>query len=59
RDIKVVPLPDALFTVKCESCGSEFFVGDGFGLPSKGEAKESLKKYKTSLSSGDMLYVFR
>ena len=57
---KVTPMTDALFRVKCEECNSEYYVGDGFGMPVAGKSKERLKAYRTALSSnGDILYVYR
>jgi len=42
----------------CEKCGSVFDIGYGVGNPSKGAAKEALKRYKVNLS-GNMLYITR
>jgi hypothetical protein len=42
----------------CEGCGSVFEIGYGIGYPSKGVAKEALKRYKTTLS-GDILIITR
>lgn len=42
----------------CEGCGSVFDIGYGIGSPSKGLAKEALKRYKATLS-GDVLLITR
>jgi nitrite reductase/ring-hydroxylating ferredoxin subunit len=42
----------------CEGCGSVFDIGYGIGAPSKGLAKEALKRYKATLS-GDVLLITR
>ena len=42
----------------CEGCGSVFEIGYGICYPSKGVAKEALKRYKTTLS-GDILIITR
>jgi hypothetical protein len=53
----VKPLKDNFCTVRCETCGTEYYTGGGFGLPSKGNASEPLKRYNTALS-GDILSIF-
>lgn len=50
--------PNGLGQAVCESCGSMFDLGYGIGNPSSGEAKEALKRYKTTLN-GDILYITR
>jgi hypothetical protein len=57
KNIKVVPLTDDLFKVRCEECGSEYYVGDGFGMPASGKAKEPLRAYKT-IFNGDILHIY-
>jgi hypothetical protein len=42
----------------CEGCGSVYEIGYGIGYPSKGVAKEALKRYKATLS-GDNLIIMR
>jgi len=42
----------------CEGCGSVYEIGYGIGYPSKGAAKEALKRYKATLS-GDNLIIMR
>jgi len=50
--------PNGLGQAICEGCGSVFDIGYGIGNPSSGKAKETLKRYKTSLSR-DILSIFR
>lgn len=40
----------------CEKCGSVFMLGYGIGDPQSGPAKETLKRYRVTVS-GYMLYV--
>jgi nitrite reductase/ring-hydroxylating ferredoxin subunit len=42
----------------CEKCGSIFTLGYGIGDPQSGPAKETLKRYKATLS-GYILYITR
>ena len=56
KDVKVYPDENSLGKVVCEKCGSVFDVGYGFGNPLSGPAKETLKKYRTTIS-GDYLIV--
>ncbi|NDP22275.1 MAG: hypothetical protein GZ091_14515 [Paludibacter sp.] len=58
NNIKVYPVENDLGKVACEKCGSVYDVGFGFGNPVSGPAKESLKRYRASLS-GDVLYISR
>ena len=48
--------PNGLGQAVCDSCGSVFDIGYGFGSPISGKAKQTLKQYKTTLSN-DILYV--
>ena len=50
--------PNGLGQAVCKNCGSVFDLGYGIGNPSSGGAKETLKRYKTTLS-GDILYITR
>jgi len=50
--------PNEIGQAVCKSCGSVFDIGYGIGNPSKGPAKEVLKRYRAILS-GDMLYISR
>lgn len=58
KDIKVYPIKNDLGKVACEKCGTVYDVGFGFGNPLTGPAKETLKRYRASLS-GDILYISR
>ena len=50
--------PNDIGQAVCEGCGSVFDIGYGIGNPSSGKAKETLKRYKVTLS-GDILYIMR
>jgi len=54
QTIRVVP--NEVGHAVCGGCGSVFNISDGIGEPLSGQAKQTLKRYKTTLS-GDMLYV--
>ncbi|MDP4238629.1 MAG: hypothetical protein Q8904_04055 [Bacteroidota bacterium] len=54
QDIRVVP--NSSGQAVCEGCGSVFVISDGIGYPLSGKAKETLKRYKATLS-GDVLYI--
>ncbi|MDR3653870.1 MAG: hypothetical protein P4L34_12985 [Paludibacter sp.] len=54
RNIRVHP--NGIGQAVCDSCGSVFDIGYGFGSPISGKAKQPLKRYKTTLSS-NILYV--
>jgi len=54
RNILVVP--NKIGQAVCEGCGSVFNLSDGIAEPVSGKAKQTLKRYKTTLS-GDVLYV--
>jgi hypothetical protein len=56
RTVKLRALQDDFCKVKCDECTSEYYVGNGLGMPTFGPAKEALKQYRTSLS-GDILIV--
>ena len=50
--------PNEIGQAVCESCGSIFNIAFGNGEPISGPAKETLKRYRTTLS-GDILYISR
>jgi len=50
--------PNDIGQAICEGCGSVFEIAYGIGYPSKGAAKEALKRYKATLS-GDNLIIMR
>ncbi len=50
--------PNNIGQAICDSCGTVYDISSGFGQPISGPAKETLKRYKTSLS-GDILYITR
>jgi len=50
--------PNDIGQAVCEKCGSVFDIGYGIGNPSSSPAKETLKRYRASLS-GDILYISR
>lgn len=50
--------PNELGQAVCPSCGSVFDLTFGIGNPISGPAKETLRRYRTSLQ-GDILIVFR
>lgn len=54
----ILVYPNDKGQVVCEGCGSVFDIGYGIGNPSSGKAKETLKRYKTSLP-GDVLFITR
>jgi nitrite reductase/ring-hydroxylating ferredoxin subunit len=54
RTTRVVP--NDVGHAVCEGCGSVFNISDGIGEPLSGLAKQTLKRYKATLS-GDVLYI--
>jgi hypothetical protein len=51
---------DGLYAV-CETCGEEFDLSYGYGVPTKGITREPMKMYHTSyrnLMTGAQLQVF-
>ncbi len=56
--IEIKVKPNDLGQVVCSECGTVYDISYGIGNPVSGPAKETLKRYRTSLS-GDVLYVLR
>jgi len=52
----ILVVPNKVGQAVCEGCGSVFNISDGIAEPVSGKAKQTLKRYKATLS-GDILYV--
>jgi nitrite reductase/ring-hydroxylating ferredoxin subunit len=55
----VLVYPNDIGQAVCKTCGSTFDIVNGSGVLLSGPSKEFLKKYRTSLSGDNILYVVR
>jgi hypothetical protein len=52
-----IGVPSSMCICKCDSCGEEYDLSSGFGFPTKGISKESLREYTVSFDAYGYIYV--